>query len=507
MVLAIGVFFTRSSIPCAVSAIERNFLYAVAAFLFGGLLSASFSAHKELAIQPLLILIAGCLLMPLAASALRGRSDWLIHGIAISGYIVAAVAIANRFGFDVFTPFGLHPSYSGGRMQISSMLGNPNFVASYLATSAPALLYLALRPSIKAWVWRLGLAGSFASIWWTQSRIGLLCFFVALALPLLARSRKQRWIAIGAVLVLFAASASLVNRTNPRSLTTASTGRTFLWRVSLADGVHLLGDGPGTFYYTYPERMGRWFAAHPDGSLLPFADMQEHAHNDFLEFLVSTGVLGAAALLATLGIGVGSLLQRVTSDPRAPFALAGIVALLLGACFDFPLQRAETWALLWLWFAFAFLDLNRRVIRFRERATVLAPASALGIVLLVVVMRPAIASYHVHEGLAWEAQSSDQRAVEEYAAALRWDRTNADAEFYLARALANSGRTQDALEQARIAQYWLDEPDLWELRARILVQMGHKQAALAELDDGLRRFPYSSLLASARSEISAEPEK
>ncbi|HZP17077.1 MAG TPA: tetratricopeptide repeat protein, partial [Terriglobales bacterium] len=179
--------------------------------------------------------------------------------------------------------------------------------------------------------------------------------------------------------------------------------------------------------------------------------------------------------------------------------VAGFAALLVCACADFPLHRAETWALFWLWLSFAFLREGRVLPRRASlpKALLLAVPAVLCIAAL-----PCVASYHVHEGLEYEAQSADGEAVSHYQQALRFDATDPDANFYLARALANSGNPTAALAQSEIAQHWADEPELYELRARIQLQLGRRGEAVATVQEGLRRFPYAAGLAALQSELS-----
>ena len=444
-------------------------------------------------------------MLPIASAGLRGRPEWLLRGIASAGISTSLFAIANRFGVDAFAIFGLHSNYSAGRMQIASTLGNPNFVASFLASTTAATLFLSLQKSSRAWIWRVGLALSVVALWLTQSRVGIVALFLALVLPLLFQRTTTARSLAAAFILLFAVTGYFVNRDNPRTFRTASTGRSVIWQVAVQDGIRPLGDGPGTFAYLYPARLGRWFAAHPDPALLRFTDNQTHAHNDFLEFFTETGSLGGAAFLATIALGIFGIATRLRSSTFAPFAVAGISALLTTALFDFPLHRAEAWALLWLWMSFPFLEspaasAGPATNSFRFAALLAIPVAAISVF-------PAIASYHVHQGLAFEAQSSDPAAAREYQKAIALDATNPDAQFYLARAMANAGDSNRAYLQTQIAEHWVDEPDLYVLRARILVQMSKRNLALAILQQAHKRFPHSEELAKTEVELQAMTEK
>ncbi|HEY3926993.1 MAG TPA: O-antigen ligase family protein [Candidatus Koribacter sp.] len=489
----LAVPLTFSTRPIARTRWHALLLRLAALFLLLLLISAAFSPQHALAVQPLLFIAAGLLLVPIAAVGLQGRSTWLLRGIAISGVMVAIVAILNRFGFDVFSPFGLQANYVGGRMQIAATLGNPNFVAAYLASSMSAVVYFALRP--EAWFWRICLLPMFLALFFAGSHAGLLAFGVMLftLAMFLPRSGMQSIVIMGFCILVIAFQLRSEQHAS-RAVSTSLAGRFLIWHVAVHDGLSALGSGPGSFAYIYPARMGRWFHDHPSPKQLAFADPQTHAHNDFVEFFAEAGILGGAAFLVLIALSIFLLLKH-----GSPYALAGFASLLIAAGADFPLHRAETWALLWLWLSFAFLRDDPHITssgRFPKAALVGVPA------VLCIAILPCLASYEVHEGLAYDAQSADVNAVPHYEQAIRYAPADPDANFYLARALANSGRPTAALAQTQIAQHWMDEPELYELRARIQLQLGERGEAVATVQEGLRRFPYSAGLAALRAELS-----
>jgi O-antigen ligase len=72
-----------------------------------------------------------------------------------------------------------------------------------------------------------------------------------------------------------------------------------------------------------------------------FAGAQDHAHNDFLEFLTDYGIAGLTAWLAALAAILGFAWRHARGE-KSPLLFgvsAGIVALCGVALVDFPFQR------------------------------------------------------------------------------------------------------------------------------------------------------------------------
>lgn len=475
---------------------------AIAVYSGALLISAVLSDRDSSWRLPVVVFLAGPFLCAGVTRWVQHRPVWLMNSIATAGVTTALLALANAWaGFSVFGLFGMSPSHSGGRMAVIATLGNPNFVAGFLAACAPALLYLGMQASHRAWFWRGGLLLSLIAVTLTRSRVGLVAFLIACVVPLVMAARQgKRKLLVLAAIVAFALAIPL---RNPRSWTTALEGRFFIARVATVDDITAFGDGPGTFAYYYPSRLGKWFTAHPDTSQLRFADYQAHAHNDYLQALVETGVAGAASLICLLAAAGWLLWKMRARSPYATFALGGFAAVLATSAFDYSLQRAEMWGLLWLWVSFAFIVDNRSAVEqpARRWPVRIVIATIMVITPLGWAAAPAVASHYVHRAQSLETQSREAEAVSAYRQALRLDRTNPDAHFYLARALANSGGLEAALEQTRAAQHWVDEAELYDLRIKILRAMGRPSDAWRESQEGLRRFPFSQTLAKAQLEL------
>jgi tetratricopeptide (TPR) repeat protein len=163
--------------------------------------------------------------------------------------------------------------------------------------------------------------------------------------------------------------------------------------------------------------------------------------------------------------------------------------------FDFPLHRAETWALLWLWMAVPFaehgLSSNRRPCLAALRYPV---ALLLVVVGACLAFAQVASSYWLGQGQSMEREGRVEAARDAYRSALRWDRASPDANFSFVRAMAKTGDLSGALAQSHVASRFVNEPELIILRSRIQQNAGHHDQAIGELHTGIRTFPYSEEL-------------
>ncbi|MEW6144392.1 MAG: O-antigen ligase family protein [Thermodesulfobacteriota bacterium] len=115
--------------------------------------------------------------------------------------------------------------------------------------------------------------------------------------------------------------------------------RTELWKdaAAIVRDFPLFGSGLGTFGYAYP--LYKLAVGKPIVYL--------HAHNDYLELLIETGVLGFASIMAALAVFLHSSLRALASLGRdedyfrlfvLAGALTGIFSMLVHSLVDFGLQ-------------------------------------------------------------------------------------------------------------------------------------------------------------------------
>ncbi len=511
-VLTLGatVLFAASLVARDGPALRQPPVIAAIIFLGVVLLSAAFSPYRRMTAEGV-TWAASAVLIIAAAPILALHIRTLLAGIALAGSAVAAVAVLQFFfALDLFRAFGFN-SENPGRMRMYATLGNPDFVAAFLAVCVPALLVLAAGGGARRWFGTAGAVLSIAAVVAAGSRVGLCATVVAVGTTIFAlyTARTHRPLAIA--LALACLLAVFLPGLNRRSIGESLLGRTFVWRVSLSGVVQhpFLGDGPNTFRYLYPSRLGAFLRDPQRADLLRFAGNERHAENDYLEILSETGLLGLSALLFLLAVWVRSSLRSREAAPMAvSAALGGVAAVSMAALADFPLHRPETWGVFCLWIAIALASSGTKpgfpCGGWRRFARV---AVAIGVVMVAMLMaaRSLAASYWSSRGARAESTAEPYAATLAYEHALRWDPAWANARFNLVRALAKSGRFEESWRASDAALEFVNEPESWLLRARIQRVRGNPALALWEVRSGLRLFPHSQELQAELAELARMP--
>jgi len=125
------------------------------------------------------------------------------------------------------------------------------------------------------------------------------------------------------------------------------TNRVYIWRhaLSAVPDRLLIGHGPDTFFFAFPLEAQFYFG-----------EAYDTAHNEYIQYLVSQGVLGLAAyLLFVIGIVVLSV-RKAFKDPIIMAVLAAFVAYLAQAFFNISHPIASQ--ILWV---FAGILMSRRL--------------------------------------------------------------------------------------------------------------------------------------------------
>jgi len=328
--------------------LPRHFQVALA--LWVGALGSSALWGKFASLDDLLapLIGVGWFVLLLAVRPEVRRLSW---ALVVSGSAVAALALAQFFNADPFAALGWIPASNGNsRMLVFATLGNPNFVAAFLAGLLPLTFSLASESPRYRWL-LLGLSAlQLTAILATGSRapiLGLGAALLWITLMGLRAPRLTRGFALAALcLVVLAAGISPA-----RSLSTTVAGRSYIWRVSAPHLTKhfLLGLGPGGFAASFPA----WEAQYWNGSLderdRRFAAIEDHAHNDYLEIFADYGLAGELGFLAVLAAYLRRSRQHLRRgpDPFSVGASAGVVALAAVALVDFPLTRPTEVFLLW----------------------------------------------------------------------------------------------------------------------------------------------------------------
>ncbi len=341
---------------------------------FGGLVVLQWlfglSVYPYLTKLELLKLAAYLLLFFLAVQSFRTAEEVrpFVWFLLVFGFAVALFGIIQHFSFNgklywlrelryggsVFGPYVNHNHFAG-LMELIIPLGLA--ILFYRAVTRDKLLLVGLFSII-----------SIGALFLSASRGGLLTFLSQLCLLgflVWARRAGRKSLALATAIILLAGAFVIW----------LGVGRTFerfsqLWAEDISHNIRMLmfkdswqifldhpwaGTGVGTLITVYPQ-----YASNDHGLVV------DHAHNDYLEMLAETGLIGALCSLAFIVLLFRSALANLQSD-QSRFLLAvragALVAcsgLLLHSLVDFNFHIPSNALLFFLLAALATSSLERQ---------------------------------------------------------------------------------------------------------------------------------------------------
>lgn len=235
---------------------------------------------------------------------------------------------------------------------------NRNHFATFLALAVPFSLALALRPAgrvphPRAWRARLLYLASrdgavqvvaiatFSLIWLglllSHSRAGLIASLIAggIVLYRFRRSPGARWVGLAGAMVLAVLLTTQIARApGERFLAlesdlAVSGGRLDVWRdgFGLVKSRPVLGWGFGAFEPAFEMVKSE-----------QISERYDHAHNDWLEWLIEGGCVSLAAAMIVFIASLRSGTSSGTADPMTWAPVAALVALAVHGFWDFSLR-------------------------------------------------------------------------------------------------------------------------------------------------------------------------
>lgn len=301
-------------------------------------------ADTRLVLQSLLPPVATFLSTLVLAPGERQRLAALVVAAAAVSSLIGLAQLSTGDGTLLLYPLPMADRFPG-------LFANPNHQALFLACAVALLPALAGegpgRRRRQLWlggVWLLIVLGALV----TSSRTGLTLLALAtvvaavrIAAPQLSGGGSPRWLRallVGIVLVGIGSVATLGYRGEVMQARFGSIGtdaRSSFWAATmqLIHGYLPWGTGLGTFETVYQ-------MAEPLESVQPF--LVNHAHNDYLEFVLETGVPGII-LLALFGSWLGGRMIALARHTAGHDRLAGsgLLVVLLVLCHsvvDYPLR-------------------------------------------------------------------------------------------------------------------------------------------------------------------------
>ncbi|MCB9868161.1 MAG: O-antigen ligase family protein, partial [Phycisphaerales bacterium] len=308
----------------------------------------------------------------------RGQLIVLGCGTAVAVLLVSVAGILQNRGIETLD-YALKERR--GKGQIVSLLGNPNYVASFLA---PALFLLAgFAIAARHWVWRVVFAMALLPLGWCLALAGgraawlgmLAGVFVVAVLLLMVRTggrlKPWHWLAVGAapiaaaLLLLLALRIAAPNFDLADRLTSYRELHLRLFPWMIGRGMFLdhplLGIGYGRFFAAYDPYVIDFFQASTRHRLYEYVlklapgERPDHLHNEYFQVLVETGLVGLAAFMAVLANATSGAFARLRDGATERTERAAI-ALFLGAAactavdafWGFPLRLPCSGLLFWL---------------------------------------------------------------------------------------------------------------------------------------------------------------
>jgi O-antigen ligase len=283
----------------------------------------------------LLLLLADILFVFLAAQAFRTLRDWreFFWFAMLFGFFVCGLGILQHLTFN-------GKLYWFREMRYGGIPFGPYVNRNHFAGFAELVIPIALVPLILGKVRRERrfVVGLFAlipigALLLSASRGGIVAFGVELlflvSIVLLQRAGSKHlltggvvlvaalslvsWLGVKQVLSRFGSLQTLEVQENKRA-----SMRHGAWRIFLDHPV--LGTGLGTFQTVYPP-----YETLYDGRIV------NHAHNDYLEALAETGILGGLCCAWFMGVILLAGLHSL-QEPSISFASAFRLAGLMGCC-------------------------------------------------------------------------------------------------------------------------------------------------------------------------------
>jgi O-antigen ligase len=240
----------------------------------------------------------------------------IISASILSGFLVALFGIAEHFGIDK------HIWVQDVQSRVFSTLGQPNWLGAYLGVLIPLSIYQAVHHQklILRISYSIAAFSFYICLLFTKSKSGIIASIISLAVFCLIYFYQHRYRRVAFRLGLFALLVAAVSLTinNPIKdrflstkvdttapvrtdilITPSEDIRKIVWAgaVKLWQQYPILGTGPETFAYSY-----YWTRPASHNLTSEWDFLYNKAHNEYLNFLATTGTLGLFSYLLIIGV-------------------------------------------------------------------------------------------------------------------------------------------------------------------------------------------------------------
>jgi hypothetical protein len=341
-----------ASVAAQLAAVATRISSSLLAADLAGSLNTYVTARSDstLVVRPVALLLEGLLVFMVAATPRSAEANRRVFRMFVFGACGAAALNLTRLASGALrseTPLAAALQLARS-IRISLPYGDVNAAGSYFLLAlfaAWGLFAAAERRARFGWTISLALLG--AALWISGSRAALVaCLTTAIALTALRTVRARRYWALGVVtagaILLFALFPYPL--IDPRSLDAIAI-RAEMARAALRlfSTEPLLGIGVGQFF----ERSADVIRDPAVHALYP----RENAHNNFLQILAETGLVGFTAFVWLL-VGAGGAIVRALRTETADRAVltgaaAGLCAFVATCLAGHPLLITEVAIAFW----------------------------------------------------------------------------------------------------------------------------------------------------------------
>ncbi len=294
-----------------------------------------------------------------------------INLLFIAGGIASAYGILQYLGMEPIWQEAVDPF--GGRCV--STFGNPNFLASFLVLLLPlALVKMLLSEKMSEKIF-LFITGSlmFTALICTSTRsawIGFIASLIIIWIFLIFKVKDKKTILkhfiylaviiIVSLVVVFSAPGKRVigervlSTLSIQKSGTASSQRFLIWSSAkdMFFDFPIIGSGWGTLELFYPWYQGKYLRS---AKYAPLKTHANRAHNEILQFLAETGIIGlgvAVWLLVTLIKYSLRLLKNTSINKESKYIIlglfSGIIGMLIDNLFNVSLHFASPAMVFWI---------------------------------------------------------------------------------------------------------------------------------------------------------------
>jgi len=519
-----GLVLAVCVIACGTLRQASNATWIALAAVAWTAIATAFSANRAISLRTL-VWVAAAAAFAIAVDVFgRNRSHLVIAVPLITASINAVVFLLQRF--HVWNPMRF-PDDVPDHFRFTALIGNPDDVGSFFVAPAIVAVALAISDRKRRAIW-IPAAALLTLCLATGRLTSIIAFGAGLLTIGFLRSRRA---AIAATVLVIAGGIALVTAYAPmreraqaiaaavkaNDYAEASAGRVtpFLAAAEMAKDHPLFGVGPGCFgfeYFPYKIAVER---AHPHLQKAFSATFNyAETHNDHLQTLAETGVIGLVILLAAIVV--------VGRSGAIGLAIAVSIAVLCLA--HFPLHLSASTIVL--------LYVGALSVSWSERGGEDAAEPAAGTAALLGAGVAAIAAFFLIVRFAWApANCNEQKpaivAATRDAADVIVDRIRSvevaranlaridacvaadptDVDFYMLAAANNHvlQRDDDAVALYREALSWSRRPEIYYELGMLELRMNRRAEAMADLLQAARfnRSYVDDLPADVRNEITS----